>query len=101
MKSEISGMVNKTGFVVMETYEIELNIPKEAETKYKKSPEKFVAELLRKQGHEVNSVQIMNSERVHFSKKSKARARAQWFHIVYPPEERSDWICTGGPNEPL
>ena len=101
MTKNISGKVIKSGFVVMETYEINLDIPKESEADYKKSPEKFVEQLLRENGHEVNSVQFMKSDRVHFTEKSKMRRRAQWFHIVYPPEEKSDWICTGGPNEPL
>ncbi len=100
MTKKLTGKVAPTGFVVMETYSVQIDIPAELQAAFEKNPEKFIRQFLRENGQKVNSIQITKSDRVDFTAASKARRRAQWFHIVYPPEEKSDWICTCGPNEP-
>jgi hypothetical protein len=89
---ELHGKIVQSGFVVMETYDVELQIPPELEEKFKRNPEELIAQFLRQQGQEVNSVQVVRDSTETAISPRRAR-RDHYFHIVYPDNERSGWIC--------
>jgi hypothetical protein len=94
MAKKLKGKLVQTGFVVMEIYDVQLDIPSELQAEFKNNPEKFIRQFLRENGHKVNSVQVMKSDGKSVSVKAARRARRdRWFHIVYPPHERFGWIC--------
>jgi len=94
MAKKLKGKLLPTGFVVMETYDVQLDIPPELQAAFEKDPEKLIRQFLRENGQKVNSVQVMKSDGKTASAKATRRARRDhWFHIVYPRNERSGWIC--------
>ena len=94
MAKAITGKLALKGFVVMETYDVQMDIPPELQAAFDKDPEKHIRAFLRKSGQKVNSVQVMSSSKGAAAATVTRRARRNhWFHIVYPPNERSGWIC--------
>jgi hypothetical protein len=94
MAAKLKGKLIPSGFVVMETYNVELDIPKELQTAFEENPEKFIGQFLRENGKKVNSIQIIKSDSKTVSAKGVRRARVNhYFHIVYPARESSGWIC--------
>jgi hypothetical protein len=96
MTKKLTGKLAPTGFVVMETYNVHLDIPVELQAAFEKNPEKFIRQFLRENGQKVNSVRVMKSVGKTISGKATRRRRDHWFHIIFPKNERSGWICDAG-----
>ena len=77
------------GFSVLETHEITLDLNAEDEKRFADNAEEIIRRLLVAAGHEVNRVTLLKREQLP----ENARLRDHWYHIVYPPNERSGWIC--------
>jgi hypothetical protein len=96
MAKKLTGKLVQSGFAVMETYDVQLEIPQELQSAFDKDPGKFIRQFLRENGQTVNSVRVMQPDGKTASAKQKRHGRQRsnhWFHLVYPGNERSGWIC--------
>ena len=86
-KSRITTKV--IGFTVVETNEVNVELNEADEKAFASNPEEVIERLLKESGQVVNRVSILKPSTLP----KNARARDHWFHIVYPDNERSGWIC--------
>ena len=86
MARKSSSKLRQTGSIVMERYNVRLTSAQRR--LFNADPDSFARRFLKKSGHEVRRVLLIKRAGVGYK-----RARDHWYHIVYPPEERSGWIC--------
>ncbi len=77
------------GVSVIETYEIGLDLNPEDQKRFDANPEETIRRLLIAAGHEVNRITLMKRAQ----QRENARPSDHWYHIVYPPNEKSGWFC--------
>lgn len=89
-----TGKLTRTGFLVMETYDVHLDVPSDQKAALEADLEKYIRQFLLAHGQTVNAVQIMQYEGPHTPTQAARKVRRDhWFHIVYPENERSGWLC--------
>jgi hypothetical protein len=109
MKQHISGKLERIGVQVSETFALRLEPDDGQNEEFRKDPRGFVRRFLEQEGFEVNRIQFLRPEH-RGSPAARASAlegegpvegEGPWelrmidttFHIVYPPNEASGWIC--------
>jgi hypothetical protein len=89
MLSKSSVKVQVTGVAVVETVDIRLDLNEEDREEFRKHPERVFRRLLEEAGQEVNSIRVLRKPHTHLGEKPVQGS----FHLVYPPGEKSGWIC--------
>lgn len=88
-----------TGFAVVEVIDLEMQLNDTDKKAFEQNPEAVVQRLLEESGQEVNRMMLTRS---FIEKHSKSKdtgmtpmlmKRDHYYHIVYPANERSGWIC--------
>jgi hypothetical protein len=96
MIRKISGKLVQSGFVVVEEYTGQVHIPRELWADFQKNPEKYLRKFLQENGQKVNSVRLVRPAKGKPSGVvTRKRKGPHWYHVVYPENERSQWIYVG------
>lgn len=90
---------NITGFAVVEVINLEMQLNDADQKAFEKDPEAVVQRLLEESGQVVNRMMLTKDfiERHNLQDGTKVVPRLMkanhYYHIVYPNNERSGWIC--------
>jgi hypothetical protein len=79
------------GCVEMEKYEVQLDLATEQKEHFAADPHALIKNFLEQQGHEVNH--ILLTEKIIAGIRGGSITMMGSYHIVYPPREKSGWIC--------
>lgn len=77
--------MERGGYRIQETGTVRLDLTDAARETFVEDPESFAERLLRRKGFTVNDVRVSDPEGLANGK------QCQYYHIVYPPEEKSAW----------
>jgi hypothetical protein len=85
----------------IEIYDMDILFSDEDKERFLQDPPEYLKELLEREGHKVNRLFVTTdfASRAREEKTTSQGAtaegdmRAHWFHIVYPANEQSGWIC--------
>lgn len=77
------------GFNTVEINQVSMDLNEADEKAFAQNPEEVIKRLLTEAGEAVNRITLMKPENLP----ENARPRNHWYHIVYPDNERSGWIC--------
>jgi hypothetical protein len=95
MRGRIEGRLERTGIHVLESYSIALELDDDQLNAFEIHPQRVLRQFLEQEGHVVNRVAFLHFED-ELEQADDAPADKQIrnaFHIVYPDNERSGWIC--------
>lgn len=95
MEQRISGHMVQTGVQVQETYSLTLDLSDEQQNTYRQDPTAVLRQFLEQEGHIVNAVSLLVREGTVTSETTDSTTveMRNAYHIVYPGNERSGWIC--------
>lgn len=97
MKSIIKTKV--TGFAVVEVIDFDMQLNEADQKAFEKDPEAVVQRLLEESGQTVNRMMLTSNFIERYKAKDgtkvvpRLRMANHYYHIVYPGNERSGWIC--------
>jgi hypothetical protein len=101
MAERIAGEMTRVD-VRIEVYDLHFEEADEQLEEYRRDPSGFMRRFLEQQGHSVNRIQFIRREEYPYrSQQEKAgdsspieqRMPDRNYHIVYPDNEASGWIC--------
>ena len=90
---------NVSGFAVIEIVDLQMDLNEEDQKQFDQEPEAVIQRLLEESGQTVNRMMLTKDfiERHSTAKDPETaprlRPRSHHYHIVYPANERSGWIC--------
>jgi len=94
----IKGRMEPVGVRLFEKYEVQLDLNKKQRQEYKSDPLAFTKRFLEEQGFEVREIQLLSGD--DSAEVGGAASAAEggeesrpYYHIQYPDNERSGWIC--------
>ena len=92
--NNINGKLTRTGVIVLEVFALELH-DEEAKKQFSKDREKVFRTLIEHEGIEINKLTLLKKDEMSLLRRSFGSKLAIEgnFHIVYPANERSGWIC--------
>ncbi len=90
----INGRLTRTGVIVLEVFSLELR-DVEAKNQFSQNREKVFRTLIEQEGIEINKLTLLKKDEMSLLRRSFGSKLAVEgnFHIVYPENERSAWIC--------
>jgi hypothetical protein len=91
---KINGKLTRTSVMVLEVFSLDLH-DDEAEREFSKNREESFRALIEQEGIAINRLTLLKKDEMNVLKRafgSKLAVEGQ-FHIVYPENEKSAWIC--------
>jgi hypothetical protein len=83
--------------VQIETYDVQITPDEDQGREFRRDPEAFMRRFLEEQGHKVNSLRFIVDRNPFDAAPSDdpivQRMPDRNYHIVYPDNEASGWIC--------
>lgn len=85
--------IKKVGLAVVEVVEIKMQLNEEDRKMFRHNPEEVMKRLLEKSGQTVNRLILSKDFIKRHSENPIGEETPHQYHIVYPEEERSGWVC--------
>lgn len=94
MSEKVNGKLQRTDVIVLEVFSLELR-DEEARRQFAKNREQVFRMLIEQEGIPINRLTLLKRDEMSVLRKtisSHLKTEGQ-YHIVYPANEQSGWIC--------
>jgi hypothetical protein len=94
MPEKINGKLQRAGVIVLEVFSLELH-DEDAKKQFEKNREQVFRTLIEQEGIPINKLTVLKKDEMSVLRKTiSSHLRTEGnFHIVYPANEASGWIC--------
>jgi hypothetical protein len=94
MSQNINGKLERVGVIVLEVFSLQLH-DEEAKRQFARNREEAFRALIEQEGIPINKLTLLKKDEMSVLRRtisSKLAVEGQ-FHLAYPDNERSGWIC--------